>query len=108
MIFSLPLTTMLFILLISRGNAKSVRMMSSSTRMSQIVMIFFIISEVTIYSVSVEDNEIPVCFVEHQNTGLPAILIRDLIINFLSCKSASQSESEYYYYYYYSIEVYAV
>src|SRR5205809_930521 len=86
---------MLPVLLISRGNAKSARMTSSSTRMSQIMMMFFTISEAAIYSASVEDNETPVCFVECQNTGPPAILIRDLVVDFLSCKSTSQSESEY-------------
>src|SRR5436189_838657 len=95
MIFSSPLMTMLLVLSISRGNAKSIKMTSSFIRMSQMMMMFFVISEATIYSVSVEDNEISVCFIEHQNTGLPAILIRDLIIDFLSCKFASQSESEY-------------
>src|SRR5436309_469874 len=95
MIFSLSLMTMLFILSISRENAKSAEMISSSTRISQIMMIFFIISEAAIYSASVEDNEISVCFVEYQNTGSPAILIRDSVIDFLSCKFASQSESEY-------------
>src|SRR6266480_1488589 len=95
MIFSSPLTAMLLILSISRENAKFIRMISNSTRMSQIVMIFFIISEATIYSVSVEDNEISVCFVEYQNTGLPAILIKDSVVDFLSCKSASQSEFKY-------------
>ena len=58
-------------------------------KMSQIVIIFFAVSEVTIYSVSVEDNEISICFVKHQNTDLLAILIRNSIINFLSCKFAS-------------------
>src|SRR5438046_2216041 len=95
MIFLFSLTAMLLILLISRENAKSVRMTSSFTRMSQIMMIFFIISEVTIYSISVEDNETSVCFVKCQNTDLSAILIRDSVINFLSCKSAFQSEFKY-------------
>ena len=95
MIFLFSLTAMLLILLISRENAKSVRMTSSFTRMSQIMMIFFIISEVTIYSISVEDNETSVCFVEYQNTDSSAILIRDSVIDFLSYKFASQSESEY-------------
>ena len=86
---------MLLILLISRENAKFTEITSSSTRMSQIMMIFFVISEAAIYSVSVEDNETSVCFVEHQNTDLSAILIRNSVINFLSCKFTSQSESEY-------------
>ena len=95
MIFLSSLMAMLPVLLISRENAKSIRMTSSFTRMSQIVMIFFVILKAAIYSVSVEDNETPVCFVEHQNTGPPAILIRNSVIDFLSCKSALQSESEY-------------
>jgi len=58
-------------------------------------MMFFVILKVTIYSVSVEDNEISVCFVEHQNTGSSAILIRNSVIDFLSCKFVFQSKSEY-------------
>ena len=59
------------------------------------MMIFFVILKVTIYSISIENNEISVCFVEHQNTDLSAILIRDSVIDFLSCKSAFQSEFKY-------------
>src|SRR5436189_3139857 len=95
MIFSFSLITMLSVLLINRENAKFIRMTSNFTRISQIVMIFFVVSEVTIYSVSVEDNEISVCFVKCQNTDLSAILIRDSVIDFLSCKSAFQSEFKY-------------
>ena len=95
MIFLLSLTTMLLILLISRENAKFTEMIFNSTRMLQIMIIFFAVSEVTIYSVSVEDNETSVCFVECQNTDLSAILIRNSVINFLSCKSASQLEFKY-------------
>ena len=86
---------MLHVLLISRGNAKSVRMTFNFTRILQIVMIFFVILKITIYSVSIENNEISVCFVEHQNTDSSAILIRDSIIDFLSCKSVFQSEFKY-------------
>ena len=58
-------------------------------------MIFFAVLKAAIYLVSVEDNEISVCFVEHQNTDSSAILIRDSVINFLFYISALQSESEY-------------
>ena len=87
--------TMLSVLLISKENAKSAEMTSSSTRMSQIMMIFFAVLKATIYSVSVENNKTSVYFVKYQNTDLSAILIKDSVVNFLSCKSASQSESEY-------------
>ena len=87
--------TMLSVLSISRENAKFVRITSNFTRMSQIVMIFFAVLKAAIYSVSVEDNEISVCFVEYQNTDLPAILIKDSVVDFLSCKSAFQSEFKY-------------
>ena len=59
------------------------------------MMIFFIILKITIYSVSVENNKISVCFIKYQNTDLSTILIKDLIINFLSYKFISQSEIEY-------------
>jgi len=58
-------------------------------------MIFFAVSKAAIYSVSIKDNEISVYFVKHQNTDSSAILIRDSIIDFLSCKFISQSEFEY-------------
>ena len=58
-------------------------------------MIFFAVLKAAIYLVSVEDNEISVCFVKCQNTDSSAILIRDSVVDFLFCKSVFQSESEY-------------
>ena len=86
---------MLFILLISKENAKFVRIIFSFIKMLWIVIMFFVVSEVIIYSVSIKDNEILICFIKCQNTNLLVILIRDLVVDFLSCKSAFQSESEY-------------
>src|SRR6266487_899907 len=95
MIFLPPLTAMLLILSISREKMKFTEMISNFIRMLQIVMIFFVIFEATIYSVSVEDNETSVCFVKHQNIESSAIFMRDSVIDFLSCKFTFQSESEY-------------
>ncbi len=88
-IFSLSLTAMLLILLISREKIKSAEMTSNFMRMLQIIIIFFIIFKVTIYLASVEDNKIFVYFVEYQNIELSAILIKNSVVDFSSCKFTS-------------------
>ena len=61
--------------------------------MPRMLMILHEVSEAAIYLVSVVNRDTPVCLIECQYTGPPAIFIRDPVVDLQSDLSPAQSAS---------------